>query len=207
MTRTTARLTGLTAALLTGALVLAGCADDPDAAGHGSMMSGSSSPAGASAEQAQFDDADVAFAREMIPHHRQAIAMAELAEGRATDPRVLDLTARIQAAQDPEIQTLTGWLDQWGADHMDGMGHDGMGHGAGMMSERDMHALMSAGGTEFDRRFLEQMIVHHTGAVQMAETQIADGRDADAIALAEAIRDSQSAEIAEMQQLLANLGS
>ncbi len=208
MTRTTARLSGLTAALLAGALVLAGCSNDTDAAGHGSMMNGDSSSAGSSAEQAEFNDADVTFARDMIPHHRQAIAMAELAEGRAADPRVLDLAARIQASQDPEIETMTGWLQDWDADggHMDhGMG--GMDHSeGGMMSAGDMHALMAATGAEFDRLFLSGMIVHHQGAVEMAAELSANGRNAEALALAESIRDSQNAEIAEMQQLLTELG-
>jgi uncharacterized protein (DUF305 family) len=210
MTRTTARLTGLTAALFTGTLVLAGCADG-DSAGHGSMTNGGTSSTSSSAEQGEFNDADVAFARGMIPHHRQAIAMAELARGRAADPRVLDLAARIQAAQDPEIETMTGWLQSWGADagHLDdGMG--GMGgtdHGeSGMMSEGDMHALMAATGPEFDRLFLTGMIAHHQGAVRMTTEASADGRDAEALALAGSIRDSQNAEIAEMQQLLTELG-
>jgi uncharacterized protein (DUF305 family) len=117
MTRTTARLTGLTAAPFAGALVLTGCADDDsDAAGHGSMMNDGSSSAGSSAPQSELSDADVAFARDMIAHHRQAIAMAELAGGRAADPRVLDLAARIRAAQDPEIETMTGWLQDRGSD-------------------------------------------------------------------------------------------
>lgn len=216
MTRTTARLTSLTAALLAGALVLAACADDDnDAAGHGSMMNDTGSSASSSAEQAEFNDADVAFAREMIPHHRQAIAMAQLAEGRAADPRVLDLATRIQAAQDPEIETMTGWLQDWDADggHMNGgmgsmdHGDGGMDHGeGGMMSPDDMHALMSATGPEFDRLFLSGMIVHHQGAVEMAADLSANGRNAEALALAEAIRDSQNAEIAEMQQLLTELG-
>jgi uncharacterized protein (DUF305 family) len=209
MTRLTARLTGLTAALFAGALVLAGCAAaDSDAAGHGSMMNGSSSSAGSSAEQAAFNDADVAFARDMIPHHRQAIAMAELAQGRAADPRVLDLAARIQAAQDPEIETMTGWLQDWGADggHMDdGMGGSDHGEG-GMMSGGDMHALMAATGSEFDGLFLTGMIAHHQGAVQMAVEESASGHNAEAIAAAASIRDSQNAEIAEMQQLLTDLG-
>lgn len=229
MTRSTARLTGFTAALLTGALALAGCAGGTDAGGHGSMMTDSSSSAGSSAGEARFDDADVAFAREMIPHHRQAIAMARLAEGRAADPRVLDLAARIEAAQDPEIETMSGWLETWGVDgdHMDGgmddggpmdggvddgmggMDHrqGGMEHGeGGMMSPDDMHALMAATGAEFDRLFLSGMIAHHEGAVQMATEEAANGRNPEALALAGSIRDSQNAEIAEMQQLLTELG-
>ncbi|MGY1718308.1 DUF305 domain-containing protein [Blastococcus sp. SYSU DS0552] len=218
MITTTARRNGLTAALVAGALVLAGCGNDTDVAGHGSMTGSTAPSAGASAgTQDAFNDADVSFAAGMIAHHQQALAMAQLADDRAADPRVRDLAERIEAAQGPEIEILRGWLDQWGAEPMDGMGHDGtgrggmghdgMGHGAGgMMSEQDMHALMAATGAEFDRLFLEQMVVHHTGAVRMAETQLAEGENADAMALADAIRDSQAAEIAEMEQLLTDLG-
>ena len=123
----------------------------------------------------------------MIPHHRQAIEMAQLAEGRAADPRVLDLAARIEAAQDPEIEMLSGWLDEWAPTHAwSGMDHGGMGHGTGgMMSEQDMRGLMTATGAEFDRLFLEQMIAHHTGALEMAEHRGPDGQNPEAIALAE----------------------
>ncbi len=209
MTRTTTHLTGLAGAVLTGALLLAGCADDSsDAAGHGSMMSGSSTSAGPSADaEPAFDDADVEFATGMLPHHRQAIEMAALAADRAADPRVKELAVRIEDAQGPEIETLTGWLADWGVEEdASGMDHDSMGHGeGGMMSEQDMQALMSATGAGFDRLFLEQMIAHHRGAVEMATVEAAEGRDPDAIAMAEAIRDTQNAEIAEMQTLLDEL--
>lgn len=206
MTRTTARLAG---ALVAGTLVLVGCSDDDDhdARMDDSMMGSSQSSSSSGDEDATFNDADVTFARGMVPHHRQAIGMAQLADGRAQDPRVLDLAGRIEAAQEPEIDTLTGWLADWGAD--DGMGpmdedmdHSGMG---GMMSPGDMQALMSASGTAFDRMFLEQMIEHHVGATEMAETEIGDGVNAAAIELAETIRDTQTAEIREMEQLLTEL--
>jgi uncharacterized protein (DUF305 family) len=204
MIRTTARLVG---ALVTGTLFIAGCADDsPDAVGHGSMMDSDRTSASTSVgAEADYNAADVEFASGMIPHHMQAIAMSRLATGRAADPRVEDLAAGIEAAQTPEIGTLSGWLEQWGAEpDMGGMdGSDGMG---GMMSEQDMHDLMAASGAEFDRLFLEQMALHHQGAVEMARTEIADGQNPDAIALAESIRDSQTDEIAEMQQLLTELG-
>lgn len=205
MNRTPARLPGLAAAIVIGTLVLAGCGENTDA-GHGSTSDHNASTSTSTGAEAAFNDTDTTFAAGMVPHHQSAIEMAQLAEGRAADPRVLDLADRIEAAQGPEIETLTGWLEQWGA----GDGHDmddGMGHGAsGMMSEEDMQALRNATGAAFDRLFLEQMIVHHTGAVEMAETELEDGRSTDALALAETIRDSQSAEIAEMERLLAELG-
>lgn len=215
MTRTTARLTG---ALLAGALALAGCSGE---SGHEGMsgMSGSSSAsastdpsasAGPSSDAAAASDADVAFAQGMMPHHQQAVEMAQLAADRAADPRVRDLAARIEAAQAPEIETLSGWLEAWGAEApgSPGTDHGSTGHGdmGGVMTPEDTAALAGASGTSFDRLFLEQMTAHHSGAVQMAETEIAAGEDPEAIAMAEEIRDTQNAEIAEMEQLLTELG-
>ncbi len=212
MNRTTARSTVLTGALLAGGLAVAGCSGD---GGHEGMsgMSGSSSAsasAGASDAAAQFNDADVTFAQGMLPHHQQAVEMSQLAADRAADSRVEDLAARIEAAQAPEIETLSGWLEAWGAEATDSSGtdHGSMGHGdmGGMMTAEDMAALAEASGASFDRLFLEQMTAHHRGAVQMAETEIAEGQNPDAIAMAETIRDTQNDEIAEMEQLLTELG-
>ena len=206
MTRTTARLTQLAAALVAGTLTLTACGDDADA-GHSSMGSSDTAASAGSSAEADVGDADVTFAAGMIPHHQSAIEMAQLAEGRAADPRVLDLAARIEAAQGPEIEILSGWLEQWGADDEASMDQGSMDHGSGgMMSEQDMQALTNATGAEFDRLFLTQMIAHHTGAVEMAQAELSEGRNTDALAMAESIRDGQSDEIAEMEQLLAELG-
>jgi uncharacterized protein (DUF305 family) len=136
--------------------------------------------------------------------------MAQLATDRAADPRVQDLATRIEAAQAPEIETLSGWLEAWGAEASSsgGTAHGGMDHGdtGGMMSDEDMAALADTSGTEFDRAFLEMMLEHHRGATAMAEAAVADGQNPDALAMAEDIRDTQNAEIAEMEQLLAELG-
>jgi uncharacterized protein (DUF305 family) len=87
---------------------------------------------------ATFNDADATFAQQMIPHHQQAVTMAELAGTRATDPEVKRLAAQIKAAQGPEITTMTGWLSAWGkpapTDSLDhGMNMSG-GSMPGMMS-------------------------------------------------------------------------
>ncbi|MGY1682427.1 DUF305 domain-containing protein [Geodermatophilus sp. SYSU D01176] len=213
MTRTTARRPGLTGALLAGTLALAGCSGDSGHEGMSGMSGSSSASASASASDdtaARFNDADVAFAQGMLPHHEQAVEMARLAVDRAADPRVADLAARIEAAQAPEIETLSGWLEAWGAEATGPVGtaHGSTDHGdmGGTMSAEEMTALADASGAEFDRAFLEMMTAHHDGAVQMAETEIAEGENPDAIAMAEEIRDTQQAEIAEMRQLLAELG-
>ena len=208
MTSTTVRFARIAAALVAGAVVLSGCSGGSD----GSTSAGTSAGGASASEDAAFNNADVTFVQGMIPHHRGALAMAQLADGRAEDQRVLELAGRIEAAQEPEIETMTGWLEDWGEplpDESD-MGMGGTDHGGmdmGGMSEEDMTALENASGAEFDRMFLEMMIEHHRGAVDMAETEIDEGSYPDAVALAEEIVESQTAEIEEMETLLSELGS
>jgi uncharacterized protein (DUF305 family) len=157
---------------------------------------------------AAHNDADVTFAQGMIPHHQQAIEMAQMAADRAESAEVLDLAERIEAAQAPEIEELTAWLESWDEEVPAGGDHSGMDmdSGGGMMSTEDMDALEAASGAEFDQMFLEMMIEHHQGAIAMAEEEIAAGEYPDAIAMAEEIASSQQAEIDEMTALLAPAG-
>ena len=110
----------------------------------------------------------------MIPHHEQAIEMAEIAQdpARQAGPEVLDLAARVKAAQDPEIATMTGWLTAWGQPvEMDTSdGHD-MSSMTGMMSAEDMDAMATMTGPDFDDMWLTMMIEHHQGAIEMATTE------------------------------------
>ncbi len=154
---------------------------------------------------ADFNDADVAFAQEMIPHHRQATEMAELAPSRTENSKVLELAEEIFAAQEPEIETMTGWLEDWGQEvpeSMEGMDHSGMDSMPGMMSDEDMTALEDSSGTAFDEMFLTMMVEHHEGAVEMARTQQQDGQNPDAVSLAEEIEATQMAEISQMREML-----
>lgn len=186
------RTIALAASALTATLVLAGCAGTPSGT--------DGSPASAS----QFNDADVAFAINMIAHHQQAIDMADVVlDKEAVDERVISLAEDIKAAQGPEIDVMTSWLADWGQSVDSGM--NGMDHGDGMMSDADMAALESATGPEASRLFLEQMIEHHEGAIAMAQTETAAGQNSDAIALAQTIIDAQTAEIATMQGILGTL--
>ena len=112
MTRTTARLVRLAGGLMAGAVVLAGCSGGSS---DTSADSGAdrSADATSSASATTHNEADVAFVQGMLPHHEGALRMAQLADGRAADPRVIDLADRIEAAQGPEIETMTGpiWVD------------------------------------------------------------------------------------------------
>jgi uncharacterized protein (DUF305 family) len=179
---------------------------------------------GAAPDPNRHNNADIAFAQQMIPHHRQAVHMAELAPQRAGGQPVKQLATAIQAAQQPEIDQMTAMLKSWhapetaqgGMPDLPGTGDDsrpdmprpdmpGMDHGAmpGMMSDQDMAALGQAGGAAFDRQFLTMMISHHQGALTMAATELRDGVNPGAKALAQRITDSQTAQINQMRGMLA----
>ena len=173
---------------------------------------------------APFNDADVAFAQGMIPHHRQAILMAAMAADRAGSEQVRQLAADIQAAQGPEIQTMSEWLRSWGESvpedtgmhpdeasmgEMPGMSMGempgmSMGEMPGMMTALQMKELTSASGAEFDRMFLTMMIAHHEGAIEMARSEQEDGENQEAVGLAAQIQVDQTAEIATMRTLLSS---
>lgn len=143
---------------------------------------------------------DGMFAQMMVPHHQQAITMSEHELAVGADPAVKDLAARIKQAQDPEIQQLQGWLDTW---RMPGgaAGHH-HGHGGGVMTPQQMDQFHQARGPRADRMFLEMMIEHHEGAVDMARSEQQVGEDPRAKQLAALIVDGQQAQIAQMQRML-----
>jgi uncharacterized protein (DUF305 family) len=187
------------------ALFLSSCTSSAPTAGdgHTDHAQGSESSAPAPDGQAPHNAADVTFATDMIPHHEQAVAMSELAPQRSTDPAVLKLAADIAAAQGPEIQTMTAFLAQWNASPA--TGHEGMPgmQMQGMVDDATMTRLTTLEGAEFDQLWLQSMIGHHEGAIAMAKTEIADGTNADAKALAQQIVSAQQAEITQMKEMLA----
>lgn len=197
----------VTAATVTVALTLVACgSEEPSTTGESPTNAGTSAPDAAAEEK---NEADVMFAQGMILHHAEAIEMSDVLLGKdGVDERVVALAERIKAAQQPEIEQMTAWLEQWGEDvpdpGMEGMSMEGMDMG-GTMSEEDMQALESAEGQDAARLFLEQMTEHHRGAVAMAEDEVDNGQNGDAVDLAESIIETQNAEIDEMQQLLSSL--
>ncbi|WP_076263860.1 DUF305 domain-containing protein [Intrasporangium flavum] len=162
------------------------------------------------------NDADVAFAAGMVPHHAQAVTMSDLALQRSSNADVTALATAIKGAQDPEIRTMSGWLAGWGrpvpASSGGHEGHDMTGTNgaggsmAGMMTAEQMASLEAASGPAFDRLWLELMVEHHEGAVSMARTELRDGSSPAAKELAQSVIDGQTAEIATMRALLTRLG-
>jgi uncharacterized protein (DUF305 family) len=193
------------------AIALTGCSSSGSTNSTSPTSTGSSIGAGSSAVH---NNADVAFATEMIPHHAQAIQMADMAPIQAVNSTVKSLSAAIEKAQDPEIVEMSAWLKTWGqpvpsASSGGGMGGmntgGGTGTGAGMMSASEMANLGKARGATFDRMWVTMMITHHQGAVSMATTELGAGSNPDAKSLARSIISSQNAQIQQMQTLLKQL--
>lgn len=201
------------AAALAASLGLAGCAANAGSGNsmpmdHGSagamssaMPSAGSMSTGANADHNQ---ADIMFAQMMIPHHSQAVEMSDIILAKSGMPaEVAALATKIKAAQAPEIQQMTGWLAGWGAPTAMG---DHSGHGmTGMVDDSGIEKLKSATGADAAKLFLEQMIGHHEGAIEMAQQEISAGKSPDAVKLGHDIVDAQQAEITRMKQLLATL--
>lgn len=158
--------------------------------GHGSMMSDQEATGA-------YSDDELMFASMMIPHHEQAVAMSELALENTTNPDVIALATAIRDAQGPEITQMQSWLDQsdYSGTHA---GHMDMG---GMLSDEEIAELAIAKGAAFDRLFLEGMIAHHEGAIEMA-SMIKDSTNSEVKKLFNNIVSSQSAEIEAMKALL-----
>ena len=194
------RIAGITALAIAASVSLAGCTinmpgstTDSNGMMDGGMMGNNQNSSG-------FSGSDIMFAQMMIPHHQQAVDMSTLAETHTTNPELLALAKQIKDAQAPEIEQMTGWINNANAS-MD-MGHD-MGMG-GMLSDSDMAALAAANGPAFDKLYLEGMIGHHEGALHMAQMVI-DSNNAEAKTLGENIVTSQTAEIAQMKKMLAGM--
>jgi len=206
------RATALTRAL--GAMTLATALAVSAAACGGDDTSGGQTEASAT----EHNEADVSFASDMLQHHAQALSMVDLTLERPLDPEVTELAEQIRAAQAPEIETFTDWLTEWdeeipetmrdhaNAGHDEGdMGESMEGMDAdmpGMMSAEDMTALEEAPDGDFQTMWLEMMVEHHEGAVEMAEAETDDGQYEPAIDLAGDIVTSQTAEIETMEGLL-----
>jgi uncharacterized protein (DUF305 family) len=180
------RIAAVVATVLAAGL-LASCDQDPHQGG-----------APQSTQQADHNADDVAFARNMKTHHAQAVQMAQMVQTNSEDRQLIELANRMTTTQFGEIQAFNAWLVQWPE------GHDSAGHTTmpGMVDAATIDRLQSLRGADFDRLWLTSMIDHHRGAIDMAQDEIAHGKNPDAIYLARTIIAGQQAEIDQMQQML-----
>lgn len=198
------------------AVGLAACGSDSSHDGHGADPGAVQTARNGD----EFNQADVDFATAMIPHHAQAVQMANLAADRPLPAELRTLVDGVHTAQVAEVETMVTWLTDWrkeipetSMDHVNGGHGDGMGdmddldHGdtdgmPGMMSAAEMTELAQASDAEFPDLWMTMMIEHHEGAIEMAETEQDDGHFPGALDLADSIIDAQRAEIATMEDLL-----
>ncbi|WP_282782444.1 MULTISPECIES: DUF305 domain-containing protein [unclassified Nocardia] len=192
-------------ALITGvssvALIAAGCGDETSTV---QAVGGDTTTSAAGATRSDFNAADVEFLQMMYPHHAQAVEMAKLVPGRTENPELIALAQAVEQAQAPEMRQISTLLVSFGepAPTEDG-GHAGHGGMPGMMSPEQMVALELASGDAFDEKWVTMMIEHHQGAIAMAETELAQGVNAEAKQLAQAIITAQRTEIDQMRGMLA----
>ncbi len=163
----------------------------------------------ATVEAVPWNEADQEFLTDMVPHHAQALEMAELARTRAADPAVRAIADRIGDAQGAEIVGMSGWLQERDLEVPtleDVQHHLSMGGMAGMLSPEQMDALAAADGARFDALYLAGMIRHHRGAVQMAREALHEGSDVLVAEMAADVLAGQSAEIQRLRDVQARLG-
>jgi uncharacterized protein (DUF305 family) len=190
----------LGAALLIGTLALVGCTNgqEVDVDVHSSAARAEVS--------AQHNAADVTFSQDLIAHHTELVELADMASTRAQHEDVRELAAEISASQTTEIETLRGWLLAWGelltSDSMPGMKHSPL---ADMLTDEQHQQLASAAGAGFDTLFLETVMAHHRGAIEMAGFEQEAGSNPQAIDLAREIEASHRTGIVEIERLLEEL--
>ena len=167
----------LAAAFVALAVLVAGCGAD-----EGSSASG--------------QDVDGTFIAGMVPHHESAIEMAEIAQKQADHPEIKDLADQIIADQEAEIAELETAHERIFGEPLSAAEHEPMEMSSEMSGDTDMAALEDS--KPFDQAFIDMMIPHHRGAIEMARMEVADGEDAELIELANSIIEAQSTEIEEM---------
>ena len=154
-------------------------------------------------DSTSWNSADETFVQNMIPHHEQAIAMADLVAERSTDQRLLTLAESIRSAQVPEVAALRELLAEWGVASDAHSGHGDDAHAEhGMMTEAELEALADTTGAAFDAMWLRMMIAHHDGAIAMANEVLDAGSDPAVRTIAEAVIAGQRAEVAFMNGLV-----
>lgn len=187
------------------AIVLSSCSTATKTAteDHGAHGSSASAVAGGAQSTAHNED-DVLFAQMMIPHHQQAVLLAGMVPERSANPQVRALAQKISAAQQPEITTMKAQLEQWGinpAEMPHESGHAGMTM-QGMVGDATLVTLEGLKGADFDTLWLQSMIGHHQGAIEMAKVEVEAGKSPEMTALARSIIAAQQAEIDQMKQML-----
>lgn len=147
-----------------------------------------------------YNDADVSFLQMMYPHHAQAVDMAKMVPSRSQNQELITLAKNVENAQAPEMQQITKLLASFGKPAPSATMDHAM---AGIMSQDQMTELAGLSGPAFDKMWMRMMVEHHQGAIDMSNTELKNGTNADARALAQSIATAQQGEIDQMNKMLA----
>ena len=160
----------------------------------------------------RFSPADVKFMQDMIVHHQQAVDLAALVEGRSNNSDIVAIAGRIDASQADEIAFMREWLAERGQpaamQHHAGMDHAAHHLMMGMATPAQVAELGTLESTAFDRLFLQLMVRHHGGAIDMVETlhdQPGTAYDPVMFEFTNDLVKEQQAEIDRMNAILAEL--
>ena len=157
-------------------------------------------------EAPKFVEADSEFMLDMMQHHDQALVMTGYVEDRTDDRDIRLLAERMRISQEDEVTMMTRWLQDRFIPVNDESGHGHEGDTMpGMLTDEQLADLEAATGAAFDRLFLQSMIQHHLGAVQMVGELYAagGGNESEIDQFARHVESDQGIEIARMQQMLA----
>jgi len=189
-------------------VALAGCSDDGDPAPKPAVHTAANGDV--------FNDADAAFASDLVQHHALSLTLVDVTRERDVSPGLTAIADEILAAQGPEIQSLTTWLTDWDQpapetirDHANAHAEERGevievpgGDLPGMPDHAELEALEELEGPAFEQRWLELMIAHHEGAIEIAEDQTDSGSFSPALELASDVVTTQQDQVERMKSLL-----
>jgi uncharacterized protein (DUF305 family) len=200
------------------ATTLAGCTTPGGGSDPTTAFVTPTPPAGSASDDAKSDSdtaapetevtaADLAFVEAMVAHHEQAVELADLAPNRAADPELADLASRMRAVQAAEVESMRSWLERRRTRDLSGDDHDHAEAMRGEISRSTLDRAAALDGAAFDALFIDAMVSHHLGAIEMAEARLAEAGDPAVARWARAIATSQSLEIDRLREIEARLAA
>jgi uncharacterized protein (DUF305 family) len=148
-----------------------------------------------------YNQTDVTFATELIPHHRQSLQMVRMVEQRGVDPKLKGFAAQLRVTQAVEIESMLSWLRDWDVAVPSGDPSAGTGQ-PGTVTAADLAALQGSSGPDFERQWLRLMIRQHEDAIAIAEVENAEGEYPYAVALANTVMVGQASQVRTMELML-----
>ena len=195
MAKTSSKV-GFVSLLVAGSVALSGCSVPLPDLGISDIQSGVESLQNLADGATQFSEADLMYAQMMIPHHEQAVSMAELAPTRTSNVEVLAIAKKIKGAQAPEIAVMAAWLGGKASELHSGHSMEMNG----MLTGAQFDELKGAVDAKFDSLFIKYMIAHHEGAIEMTQ-DILKSETVIVRKFAEKVVKDQTREIAELKKI------